>query len=202
MMKRRSLASMDATKWFHLVGLISAVALGIGFVAALVSVGLSWRINQGQEREVEQIRGAVAEQQERAAIAERKLLELQERVKDRHLAPEKRAQLLKKLSELPKGMVMFFCPQGSVEPCNFAGELSSLFGTAGAGWHVAGMMPREYEGNPTGIFITANMADKALALSVRAALQEAGILDVRFPDWDRASQFKEGELIVFIGFKP
>jgi hypothetical protein len=49
---RRVLASMDATSWFHLVGLISAVALGIGFVAALVSVGLSWRINENQKGEL------------------------------------------------------------------------------------------------------------------------------------------------------
>ncbi|MCU1264743.1 MAG: hypothetical protein JWM21_1061 [Acidobacteria bacterium] len=43
---------MDATKWFHLVGLISAVALGIGFVTALVSVGLSWRVNETQKTEL------------------------------------------------------------------------------------------------------------------------------------------------------
>ena len=40
---------MDATKWFHIIGLISAGALGIGFITGLVSVGLSWKINREQE---------------------------------------------------------------------------------------------------------------------------------------------------------
>ena len=47
-----AISSMDATKWFHVVGLISAIALGVGFVTAVISVGLSWRINQEQKVEI------------------------------------------------------------------------------------------------------------------------------------------------------
>src|SRR5438874_43134 len=56
MIKRRSAASMDSTKLFHIVGLISALALGVGFIAGLISVGLSWRINKEQKLELEKVR--------------------------------------------------------------------------------------------------------------------------------------------------
>jgi outer membrane murein-binding lipoprotein Lpp len=36
---------MSTNAWFHIVGLISAGLLGLGFVAGLVSVGLSWKAN-------------------------------------------------------------------------------------------------------------------------------------------------------------
>jgi hypothetical protein len=50
--KRRSLAAMSNTEWFHIIGLISAGALGIGFFAGLISVGLSWKINREQKIEL------------------------------------------------------------------------------------------------------------------------------------------------------
>jgi len=46
----------DPTKLFYIVGLISALALGVGFVTGLVSVGLSWRINEQQKHELEKLR--------------------------------------------------------------------------------------------------------------------------------------------------
>jgi hypothetical protein len=50
---------MNASEWFHLIGLISAAALGVGFVAGLVSVGLSWKVNQDQKLELEKIKTGV-----------------------------------------------------------------------------------------------------------------------------------------------
>jgi chemotaxis protein histidine kinase CheA len=64
-MKRRigKMFSIEATKWLVVVGLISAVALGIGLVTALLSVGLSWVSSQQQTLEI-------AKANERAALAD------------------------------------------------------------------------------------------------------------------------------------
>ena len=55
--------SIDATKWLVIVGLVSAVALGIGLVTALLSVGLSWVSSQQQTLEI-------AKAKERASLAD------------------------------------------------------------------------------------------------------------------------------------
>lgn len=75
----------DPTKLFHIVGLISALALGVGFVTGLVSVGLSWRINEQQRHELEKLRADVATQQERAAKAELALEEVRKKQEPRHI---------------------------------------------------------------------------------------------------------------------
>jgi hypothetical protein len=52
---RLKISSMDIKNpefWFYVVGGISAIALDIGFVTALVSLGLTWRINRQLERDL------------------------------------------------------------------------------------------------------------------------------------------------------
>jgi len=79
---------MTTSEWFHLVGLISVFALGIGVVTGAIGLGLSWKINRDQEAKMALMEKAVIDaqtalgmQQERAAIAEKELLALQERMK-------------------------------------------------------------------------------------------------------------------------
>jgi hypothetical protein len=76
----------------------------------------------------------VAVQQERAANAEKALLELQEKVKDRHLTPLQKAQLVGVLNNQPKGAVIIRCVLGSPELNNFGKEISEVF--TKAGWDV------------------------------------------------------------------
>lgn len=71
----------NMTWWFHVVGLISASLLLAGFVTGVVSVFLSWRINKLQAGEIAELKLKTAEQQQRAADAERALLEVQQRIK-------------------------------------------------------------------------------------------------------------------------
>lgn len=43
---------MDATKWLAIVGVASALTLGVGFVTGLISVGLGWKVNREQKVEM------------------------------------------------------------------------------------------------------------------------------------------------------
>lgn len=43
---------MDATKWLAIVGVVSALTLGVGFVTGLISVGLGWKVNRAQKVEM------------------------------------------------------------------------------------------------------------------------------------------------------
>ena len=57
---------MDATKWLAIVGVISALTLGVGFVTALISAGLGWKINRAQKVEVAQLSNDTANAQLKA----------------------------------------------------------------------------------------------------------------------------------------
>src|SRR6266571_3163496 len=54
-------SSMDATKWLAIVGVISALTLGVGFVTGLISVGLGLKINRGQKVEIATANKSAAE---------------------------------------------------------------------------------------------------------------------------------------------
>jgi hypothetical protein len=75
-----------------------------------------------------------ATQQERAAKAEKELLELQERIKDRHLTREQKTTLVRELSNSAKGQLEVRCPIGNPEARNFALELLEVF--RASGWTV------------------------------------------------------------------
>ena len=60
---------MDTNKWLAIVGLISALALGIGLVTSLVSVGLGWIINNEQKVEIAASNKEAKDAGERAANA-------------------------------------------------------------------------------------------------------------------------------------
>ncbi len=67
-------------------------------------------------------------QEERAAVAERALLELQQRVKPRNLTDAQRAAFVKALAVLPNAVVKFGYTSGSAdEGFNFARQLLPLF---------------------------------------------------------------------------
>ena len=70
-----------------------------------------------------------ARQRQRAAEAERKLLELQERQKPRHLAPGQKQRLSQLAPELAGATIDIVC--GDPEACAFAQEISSVLRAAG-----------------------------------------------------------------------
>lgn len=139
MAKRRLAKSMgDPTKLFHIVGLISALALGVGFVTGLVSVGLSWRINEQQRHELEKLRAGVAKQQERAAKAETDLeTERLERLRiEESLAPRMVVDPIQMAGELKKyaGTGVYLSCANDLESIQIESEIESVLFLAG--WHI------------------------------------------------------------------
>jgi hypothetical protein len=142
---------MSASEWFHVVGLISAIALGVGFVAGVISVGLSWRINQDLKAKLAQLQQQASEQQARAATAEAKLLELQERSRPRALTPSEIATLCKALAAIPNKVPVEIVTAEHSERFFPKTEVSQLYGKqlaeifVRAGWTVSesrGTVPR------------------------------------------------------------
>jgi hypothetical protein len=52
---------MDASKWLAVVGVISALTLGVGFITGLISVGLGLKVNRQQNVEVARANESAAE---------------------------------------------------------------------------------------------------------------------------------------------
>jgi hypothetical protein len=118
-----------------------------------------------------------AQQREKAAIAEKALLELQQRVQDRHLTAEQRQALRDLLTTRPKGEITLFCVGGDPEPCAFAGELAEVL--RASGWTV---LFGESEhgllflgGSPKGIFLRVHSGNTPRAVALQEALKAVGI---------------------------
>jgi hypothetical protein len=82
-----------------------------------------------------------AKQRERAAKAEKELLEVQERLRPRHLPPELRQRLTDALrSSDVKGRIHVNCVDGDAEGCEYAREIRACLEAAGWPLEPAGGM--------------------------------------------------------------
>jgi hypothetical protein len=85
-----------------------------------------------EARDSEVLKEAVAEQQTRAATAERELLELRERIKPRSLTDQQSIDFIKALKIAPDGKINFgYTSAGGDECFNFLKQLLPLFKEAG-----------------------------------------------------------------------
>jgi hypothetical protein len=133
---------MSTAGWFHIVGLISAFLLGFGFIAALISVGLSWKLNDELQSELVRLntdltnaqtaQGRVetelAEAKTKQAEAERALLELQQLIREPRTLDETKAAAI--LDAGAKGLVQILFVAGD-EPKNLANKISAILSTHG-----------------------------------------------------------------------
>jgi hypothetical protein len=87
---------MTTNAWFHVVGLISAGLLGLGFVAGLISVGLSWKANGELQKEIASVNAQAAEANRSAAESQ---LALEKFKAPRTLTPEQRGRIVDKLKQ-------------------------------------------------------------------------------------------------------
>lgn len=92
-------------------------------------------------------------QQTRAADAERKLLELQQKIQSRELSEEQKKTLIAALSKIiPKTPITIKCVLGDREGCPFAEQIKGVF--TSSGWDAGkGVDQGVYNGNPTGLFL-------------------------------------------------
>lgn len=120
----------------------------------------------------------LSKQQERAAIAERSLLELQERVRDRHVKTQQRDELIRLLSGKPKGGIVIKC-ENTAEAITFANEFAVIL--SASGWLPEQVDPIFRVGPtpfPKGIFILVHDMNKT---PIRAVALGQALLAVKIP---------------------
>lgn len=144
----------------------------------------------------QRVETALAKQQERTAIAERALLELQERVKDRQITPEKRARILELLSNNPKGTTTISFAANDTEAFNFAKQLAEVL--AAAGWHVTLGNPSIESTSVGGVGIFVHGEHNPPAVALQRALGEVGFPAAGFLN----PELPEEYVGIFVSKKP
>jgi len=141
-----------------------------------------------------------AKQKERAAIAERELLELQERIKPRTISMAQRTRLMDILRQAPKGPVSVTCVLGDGEGFALAREIEQVL--TASGWRVEG-------GVTQGVFGPRNPIGTALAIHdpktppTHAAPLQHTFTSVGIPLLASASaEVPEGTVRIMVGNKP
>jgi hypothetical protein len=114
---------------------ILTAAFGLLAATAAVVLYLANKpLRQLEAHDNEVLKGAVAEQQTRAATAEKELLELRDRIKPRSLTDQQSEELIGVLKTSPGGTVNFgYTSGGGDESLNFLKQLLPLFRLAGWG---------------------------------------------------------------------
>ncbi len=152
---------------------------------------------QRVEVELAKVGIKLAGQQERAAQAERSLLELQEKLRPRTLSSEQRAKLIDALSRIPKGPVEFLHVEGDHEAFDFAEQVRDVLQKAG--WDV-GERTIMLGVNVVGTLIVVHDAQSAPPYAgalqkafASASLDLVGTLDGKLP---------QSRVRIIVGHKP
>jgi hypothetical protein len=155
------------------------ISLALSFVFGAASILLGGRLGKLKDSQAataqRDLELAVSTQQERAAKAERDLLDLKQRVKSRHLTREQRARFLVKLQGQPKSSV-FIAWDTESEAQDFAQEIATVLEAAGWTANIVETPPIYGDLPPArGIWIryTPSFADAANLL--HEALKQAGV---------------------------
>jgi hypothetical protein len=148
--------------------------------------------------EVNRLQVVVANAEQKRAEAERALVEVQERIKPRHLTADQSAQLTLFLQANPKGEVSIHFPGDDAEASGFARELAEAI--AKGGWKInintdVGVQLRR------GVFLAAHSREKE---PPNGGFLEGGLLSsgVKVLSGFDPKFVREGELVLVIGGKP
>jgi len=121
----------------------------------------------------------LARQQERTAIAETKLIELQVRTAPRQFTSEQRALLIDLFRANEKGSIDITCLNGNKDSCEFAAQIAEALREGG--WKVSGPLDMVAFGpsrkTPTGLFI---IVQSSKAVPVRAVVLQKALERVGF----------------------
>jgi hypothetical protein len=110
-------------------------------------------------------------QQERAAAAEKELLELKERIKGRELTPSQKGSLSRALRDGTKGTITVSCSNVTSEPCTFATQLVDALHESG--WSVTFKTNVMIMGPPGGSPLLIQIQNKDRVPRRASALQKA-----------------------------
>lgn len=177
---------------FSLILLIGTVLLGgVALIAGK-------KLNDRQSAEMLTLATKLEEQREKAAKAETSLLELQERIKPRHLD---RAKFVSFLKEYKSGPFDIQCAATDVEARNFAIEIQSAFWEAG--WRQVRLGDQNiFFPQPIGLKLWIHSADEEAIPAHAGAVQQA-FKHIKIPIATETREGQEkGTLILLVGSKP
>jgi hypothetical protein len=177
------------------------VALAASFIFGGASIFLSRRLSNAKEtlsREAQRkFDLALATQQERAAKAEKDLLELQNRLKPRILTSEQSNALITLLSS-SKGTIEILCPPNNKEACDLAQAIASALKRTN--WIVDRVVINPFGAFPSGL--TLAVRDKNSPGPDVGILQQA-FSSVGFPaEGEFRSDLPQHKVILLVGPKP
>ncbi len=141
----------------------------------------------------------LAKQQEKTAMAERSLLQLQRRIEPRRISADEKTRLVETLSRGPKGKVSINCVLGDGEGQAFANDIDGVL--KASGWESTGVSQSAYSGgNPVGfgIIIRSAMNAPPYAIALQHAFFSVGIPLAGVEN----SQLPEGAVEIVVGNKP
>lgn len=141
----------------------------------------------------------VPKQRERAAKAEKALLELQEKLKDRHLTAPQRVDLIKFLNRSSDGAIEVICAGGqNPEPCLFASEIVEILKSTG--WTVSFSNGNLFLGGvpPVGLTIQIDGQAPPRATALWQAFENIGLAASITGKEGRVSD----KILLIVGSKP
>jgi len=147
------------------------------------------------------LRGQVAILETQAADAQRAYLELQERVKPRHLTAQQRTRLIKLLRARPGGFVQMKCSVGDAEAFDFAAELADAMANAkDRGWQPKCCDRLVFKPLPVGLEIRVHSISSApvYATTLHLILGQIALPAPIVPN----DEIAPGEMILLVGLKP
>jgi len=158
--------------------------------------------------EVARLQAIVANAEQKRAEAERSLIELQERIKPRHLTAEQQTRAIDRLVNAPKGQLEIRCPVGNPEALSFGRELLELFRVSG--WDVVLNDRVIIVPAPVGLKLwihSEQLASEGIQVTQEAPIRASSILDAfAYARLSIEGQFNhdlpKGSLALIVGFKP
>jgi len=114
----------------------------------------------------------VAEAKTKQAEAEKALLEIQERLRQRGLTPEQKAQLLLKLKQCPVGKVEIVYPPNNLEAEKFAKQLQGILHEVG--WASESSMQIPFLYDFQGLTVEVSSSENVIGKCLHRALTEVG----------------------------
>ena len=140
----------------------------------------------------------IAQQRQRAARAEKDLVEIQERIRPRLITDAQRALLIQALTKSPKGSVRIDTVIGDGEALIFARQIKEIL--KASGWTDVHLSHSIYTGSPVGLSMTVRDGNKTplFAVALAEAIESIGIPVKRGYN----SEIPEETIKILVGMKP
>lgn len=165
--------------------LLAVLVLAVGLAAVITSHVLNDALTREvaeSAKAISDARTELARQQERAAVAEQSLLEMQERMRPRTLTSEQHAKAITALASAPKHVVTLSWASGDTESLSLANEIAIILKSAGWIFKEEGGFVRNP--HPTGIQVKSKRPTPSSTALVGAFdLVGLAVTEIPVPNW-------------------